>query len=494
MKFIKRHMAVAAVICAALSVFSFYFKNLIPLFAFLVTAVILIYIKFFGSDRRLLSVVAVTVVMILSIGSSYRDIQKLSDIYDREITAVLTFLEDENPNSDYVSLNIKAEGKGIPRGTKLNLTYSKHQGYRQGDRIKARIVVRPLEDNKYLPSNYAENVFAKCKIKEVEKELEPQRFGSMLSRVRGYVTQTLFDNLSHQSAATVNALVTGERTFLSDGMSNAVKYAGVSHIMVVSGLHLSIIMGALGTVIKIFGKNRFVNTAVSVLCVLFIMAMCGFTMSIMRAGLMFIIGAFAPLIYKENDSVNSLGMAVVLIHISSPFAIFSVAFQLSLLSTYAILVLSPEIMEIVGMRIKNFFALKVLEMLCITLSATFMTLPVAIYRFGYISYVAPVVNILITYAVSGALVIAIWALALNVLPVMQIVCRWLFVVCELLVRYINFVIKLFGRENAIINVGPWAVIPATVLVLSLLVLIKYCKYRRNLLKLKKLTGEGNLCL
>ena len=165
MKFIKRHMAVAAVICAVTSVFSFYFKNLIPLFAFLVTAVILFYVKFFDFDRRLLSVVAVTALMILSVGGSYRNIGKLSDIYDREITAVLTFLEDENPNSNYVSLAVKAEADNIPKGTKLHLTYSKHQGYRQGDRIKARIVIRPLEEDKYLSSNYAENALQNVKSK-----------------------------------------------------------------------------------------------------------------------------------------------------------------------------------------------------------------------------------------------------------------------------------------------------------------------------------------
>ncbi len=494
MGFIKRPMAVGAVCCCAVSALSFYYKNLIPLFALVATAVILVFTIFLKVDKRLLAVLAIILATVVSTVVFYGKTERLSRVFDREITVQLTFCEDEVLNGKRAGATVKAKGDGIPRGTKLYLSYYKARGYCQGDRILAKVVIKGLEDSKYRGSNYADNVLAQGSLESVERNLTPERFGKTMYAVRRYVNETLFENMSYGSAATMNALVTGERTFLSDDFNRSVGYAGVSHVMVVSGLHLSIIMGALNFLIDLTGKKRFLKTTISVFAVLFIAAVCGFTMSIMRAGLMFIVAATAPLLYRENDSVNSLGTAVVLIHIHSPFAIFSVAFELSLLSTYAILVLAPEIIRIFESktRIKNAFVLKIMGMLCVTLSATFMTLPVAVYRFGYVSLTAPIVNILITYGVSAALIVAIAGLFVNLVPIFSLLCDWIYIVCEIIVKYINFIIAFFGKEWAEVSVGRWAVLPAIFLILVTLILIKYCKYKENLLKLKKLKKKGEI--
>ena len=488
MGFVKRPMAVGAMCCFAISILSFYYRNLIPLFAVCAAAVIFVFTVFLKMDKRLIAVLFIIFAVLFSTVLCYRKIDMLSRVNNREIIAELTFCEDEKQYGKHAGAVVAASGDKIPKGTKLYVSYYKSQGYRQGDRILARVFVTDLKKSEYRASRYADNVFAQGSIVSVERKLKPERFGSAIGAVRRYVNRTLFDNMSYKSAATMNALVTGERGFLSDDFNDSVGYAGVSHVMVVSGLHLSIIMGALGFILNIFGKNRFVKTTLSVIAVLFIAAVCGFTMSIMRAGIMFIVSAFAPLAYRENDSVNSLGTAVVLIHIHSPFAIFSVAFQLSLLSTYGVLVLSPAVMDILRRktRITNGILLKIAEMLCVTLSATFMTLPVVIYRFGYVSVTAPIVNILITHAVSAALVVSV----LGLIPTFEILGQWIFIFCEITVRYINFVIELLGQKWAVVHIGRWAVLPAVFTVVSVLALIKYCKYKENLLKLKKLKSKG----
>ncbi len=486
--FIKRPMAVGAVCCCAVSILSFYYRKLLPLFALFATAVVLVFALFLKYDKRLLAVTVTVLAILGSLMICYQKIDKLSLLYDRETFAELTLCEDEQITDNYCTVTVSAKGDGIPRGTKLRMSYYKSRDYSRGDRISAVIVIKEDQNSAYRASRLSENILAKCELKKQTCKLSPNRFGKMIDSVRKYVCNTLFGKMSYKSAATMNALVTGERTFLTEDFSDTVRCAGVSHIMVVSGLHLSIIMGAVDFILKFFGKNRFLCASVSIISVFFIAAVCGFTMSIMRAGLMFVVSAFSPLIERDNDSVNSMGTAIVIILFRSPFAIFSVAFQLSLLSTYAVLALSPEIMRLFkrATHIENRFILNTANMLCVTLSATFMTLPVLIYRFGTVSLTAPVTNILITYAVSAALIIATAGILLNLVPHFSSFCDRIFILCEIAVKYINYIIELLGRKSAVINVGRFAVLPAIFAIFAVLVLIKYCKYKENLLKLKKL--------
>ena len=76
-----------------------------------------------------------------------------------------------------------------------------------------------------------------------------------------------------------------------------------------------------------------------------VMAICGFTMSILRAGITYFLMALALLLNRENTSENTLGFAVCLIYLANPFAVFSLSFQLSVLSTFAILVVAIPVID-----------------------------------------------------------------------------------------------------------------------------------------------------
>ncbi len=487
MEFVKRPMLVGAGLSIIASVAAFYFRSFIPLFAVMATAVILIMVVFLKADKRLLGVWIIILLVLFGSVRFYRKTETVERISGQVSNVELTFCEDEQKRGKGYSSVVKVDCDGAPLdGSRLSLYSYNTGGYRQGDRIVAVITVEPV-DSKYRAGSYCDGVIGQCKIKSVEDKLSPDRFGADVGDIRRYVKDTLFSNLTPDCAATILALVTGDRSYLSDELYNAVKNSGVSHVMVVSGLHLSIIMSAVYSLISVFGKNRFAKAVVSVLAVLFISAVCGFTMSIMRAGLMFIVAALAPILGRDNDTVNSLGTAVVLIILHTPFAIFSVALQLSVLSTYGILVLAPEVTGLFErkMYVKNKIVLAVFKMFAVTLSASFMTFPVAVYYFGYISATAPITNILITHAVSVALVSTVIGLFLSLVPAFTVVSDLIFIVCELLARYINYIIALLGRDDAVIIVGRWAVLPSVFLIGVALQIINYCKKRDYLLKLKK---------
>ena len=56
--------------------------------------------------------------------------------------------------------------------------------------------------------------------------------------------------------------------------------------------------------------NKYLRCLLSIIIIAIIAAVCGFTMSIIRAGTMFVIMSFAPVFNRENDYLNSLEAAL----------------------------------------------------------------------------------------------------------------------------------------------------------------------------------------
>ncbi len=144
---------------------------------------------------------------------------------------------------------------------------------------------------------------------------------------------------SDNAAAILGALITGKKEILSPEIRDAFARAGASHILAISGLHLSIV--AFGAYwIFYFLLNRFHRLTVTgqarkfagmlTLVPLFLYALfAGFSPSTQRAFIMTLVFMTAILTEKENDSLNTLCLAAIIILILDTTALFSISFQLS---------------------------------------------------------------------------------------------------------------------------------------------------------------------
>ena len=250
--------------------------------------------------------------------------------------------------------------------------------------------------------------------------------------------------MEYDEAATVAAITIGDRSYFSDEFYSNIKKAGVSHVMVVLGMHLSVIVGLTAFFIKKHFYNKYLRAIVMFATVLFMAAVCGFTKSILRAGFCSLFVAASILSERDNTAENSLGGAAALLFIISPFTIFSVSFQLSFLSTLGIVSVAMPCLDFIKERklLKTGAAYAFASAIFVTLSATLFTLPVSIYTFGYISNVSVFTNLLID-AVAGI------ALQLSAVGLLAGLCfphisRLLFIAAELAADYINRIINLFG--------------------------------------------------
>ncbi|MBP5166169.1 MAG: ComEC/Rec2 family competence protein, partial [Oscillospiraceae bacterium] len=148
---------------------------------------------------------------------------------------------------------------------------------------------------------------------------------------RGHITDTLPLNIRKslyravselypgENRAFMTALLTGDRTALEeDGYDySMMKRSGIAHCVAVSGMHLSILTGL---VYFLLGRRRSAAAACVPVILLF-MAVTGFRMSVVRAGVMQLILCLAAITRKEYDSRTAIMLALMLMTAVNPYSI-----------------------------------------------------------------------------------------------------------------------------------------------------------------------------
>ena len=147
--------------------------------------------------------------------------------------------------------------------------------------------------------------------------------------------QNAIDSIPFRNESTglmIKALLTGERSGIPKEITSAFRASGASHILALSGLHLSIIYGIVNFITRCLGNTRKAKIARSLILV----SLCGFYTiatgagaSIVRAFIFILIGECARLSGRPTG-LRKVMMAALLIHLSiSPSSVKDVGFLLS---------------------------------------------------------------------------------------------------------------------------------------------------------------------
>ncbi|MCR5207191.1 MAG: ComEC/Rec2 family competence protein [Eubacterium sp.] len=236
--------------------------------------------------------------------------------------------------------------------------------------------------------------------------------------LRNDIIETLVNSIRLDMGAFSAGLVTGDKYYLPYALKNSFVLAGASHILAVSGLHLSVITGAICFILKKLGAGQRITAAAVISASLFYMALAGFSHSVVRAGIM-VICVFGALIFKRRaDTLNSLGIAVFIICLN-PFAVTDAGAVLSVLSVLSLVLLYPYLCSKLGFvseklstvkraALKPFAsALKALiHSVMISVSVIVFTLPACVLFFDRLNFTGLISNVFVIPLGSAATVLS----------------------------------------------------------------------------------------
>ena len=180
----------------------------------------------------------------------------------------------------------------------------------------------------------------------------------------------------------LSALMLGVRTEMSPDLLSAYSKTGAMHILAVSGLHVGILYLVLSWILFFMkGKMLEILKAIIIVCCIWFYAfMTGFCPSIERAAIMFSLFTLARQWNNSTNVYNTLAGTALLSLLINPLDIFDIGFQLSYLAIIGIVYFSKKI-DLLYLP-NNKGAKKLWDLLTVSLSAQFLTLPLTMYYFG----------------------------------------------------------------------------------------------------------------
>ena len=234
----------------------------------------------------------------------------------------------------------------------------------------------------------------------VEKLITKDWYYKNIGRIKAYFSSIVEEYLPNEAGNIAKAMTIGERSRLEDKVVDYFNFSGTSHLLVISGLHVTMWSLGIFRILERFIKNKKVIVAVSLFALLIYSAITGFGVSVIRAGLLVGLVIVGKLFDRDADSINSIGLALLLILIINPFAVMSASLWLTVLSTVGILVISQPLKQFIVdfcnrkcipvNGIVNF----IIASVSISLSTIICTLPVFIVKLRMLSVGSIVANLI----------------------------------------------------------------------------------------------------
>ncbi len=202
---------------------------------------------------------------------------------------------------------------------------------------------------------------------------------SLRSRLLSYLRP---DSTQSQDAAIVSAMVLGDRSQLSPQTKTDYSSAGVSHVLALSGLHVSILLSIIS--LFLLGMSKKKAAVIKLFFVWSFTLLVGSPISLLRVAIMLTIMILADSVNRITNTLSTLFTAAFLILLFSPQSLYDVGFQLSFTSVFFIVGSTQLFREKMyyfllnkGIIFSYFF-----NILFISLAAQLGTLPLILYHFG----------------------------------------------------------------------------------------------------------------
>ena len=204
--------------------------------------------------------------------------------------------------------------------------------------------------------------------------------------------------LPQPEAGLLQGILLGASKALPADTAESFRLAGLTHILVVSGFNISILMQLI-LILAQKALRRQLALGIALAGITLFGLLVGFSAPVVRAWLMGALTIAALLAGRKAHALTSLAVASLIMTAYNPLTLWSISFQLSFAATLALIVVEPVISKtfealIVKARAGNFWVI-LARLSTTTIAAQLLTLPLIWHYFGQISLVALVANLLV---------------------------------------------------------------------------------------------------
>lgn len=413
-----------------------------------------------------------------------------SDQKNKQYTVFIESLEHKSENkvaynvkllntNDRFILNIYDDSYDNIK-TDLEL-YSK---YKYGDvlNVKGKIKIPQKLNNPgefdYKQYLYSNNIHGLINTYEIPQKIQYsktviERIYSEIYMFKSYITSIITKSMEETNANVAISIIYGDTLNLDQSIQEKFETVGVSHLLSVSGTHITSFMIIINAIMginnvrrkyrsrhEISNKKRInlkniIRTFIQIVSILVYIIFTGVGASVIRAGIMLIISIICDVLNKRKNKYKALLIAGLIILFQNPFSLFNNGMILSFGATLGIILFGKDIkknLEVIIKKVNNEKARRItkytIENIAITIAVQLLIIPIQINTFNKLPFPIIIPNLVLGLFASLIRVIGTVGIFLLFIPFLS---QKIFSFLEIFVKTLVYFANLF--KNVSFNIS-----------------------------------------
>ncbi|WP_397332168.1 ComEC/Rec2 family competence protein [Paenibacillus sp. JSM ZJ436] len=215
------------------------------------------------------------------------------------------------------------------------------------------------------------------------------------NEIRAYLGQHIDSLFGSFHGGYMKGLIIGERGDLDPDTFAEFSRLGLTHILAISGMHVAVFAGCLLFLFSRLSMTREASLNAVILALPLYVLLTGASPSVVRAGMMGMIGFYAARKKILKDGLHILSAAALIMLWYNPYFLMNISFQLSFLVTAGLMLFVPRLMPLLSWLPKWLAGVA-----AVTTAAQLISFPLTIYYFNQFSLLSLPANLLLVPVIS----------------------------------------------------------------------------------------------
>ena len=188
----------------------------------------------------------------------------------------------------------------------------------------------------------------------------------------------------------LNTFLIGDKTFINDNVIRSYQENGISHLLALSGMHISLLVSLISKFLKNFNLSEediFKYTSIILFAYLLLV---GFSPSILRGVLFYFLFSLNRIYYFYIKKINLFLLIISISLLINPNFIFDIGFLYSYLISLSLILMSKELES------NNYF----ISLLKVSLLSFFVSIPITLFNFYQLNILSIIYNLIFVPFVS----------------------------------------------------------------------------------------------
>ena len=273
------------------------------------------------------------------------------------------------------------------------------------------------------------------------KILKAKYKNNLIYQMQKKIKAIIKEKLPSETGDLLLAILLGDKKDLSEQIQINFKNSNLSHMLAVSGAHVSYIIVGLTYITQnlIMGKRKG-----RVFCIFFLiifMAITNFTPSVTRACIMAILTLVSEILYKKADIYTNISISALIILLYNPYSLLDLGFKLSFGGTIGIVIFMRFIKKKQEEpKLLNYIK----QMALVSICANIIIIPIIMNNFNTVSLTFLVSNILASPILAIIVIVGFSIIIISIIShsLSNLLVFWLNPILNLLIKISSFCSKL----------------------------------------------------